>query len=421
MSAQKSAGIYLETDAGKNKNITVVLADGVGAEQRFENTTAARELLAAMELDYTDYRKEIMRLREEHPLFEERIEIPVADLEDFAAQACLLSAMLKEINPAAFLTVGANLERAFRMEDDGSAMFLLNAGAQILRVLEEPIWAQIRLRNIFEIAFDDLERGSQLERYERLKEVYPMVTDRFFCARRMETGKKNTPLGSTLEYVVGTLFDLYLLELSLYFQQDKERIARCRYCWNYFIPKTKKETIYCDRLFDGQSCKKRGPNVKRRETADTDAALKTYNDLRNRMFARLERYVQAHENSRDRLIQIDASEYDAWICMAHRARTEYLKGNLSTEEFLHTIDINNELDGFEVTEQQSTPPDMTRWRKLVMGNLNFDPTMRYEDIQTLELSKGTDAKWEIFTAKEQIRRDQEGNESLREKYDKPEN
>ena len=42
-----------------------------------------------------------------------------------------------------------------------------------------------------------------------------------------------------------------MLELALYFQQDNQRIARCDYCWGWFVPKTKKATRYCDRVTDG--------------------------------------------------------------------------------------------------------------------------------------------------------------------------
>ena len=75
-------------------------------------------------------------------------------------------------------------------------------------MLEEPIRTQVCLRNILEMTFDGMER-------------------------------------------------------ALYFQQDKQRIARCDYCWGWFIPKTKKATRYCDRVTDGFLCKQRGARFKR--------------------------------------------------------------------------------------------------------------------------------------------------------------
>ena len=92
-------------------------------------------------------------------------------------------------------------------------MFLLNAAEELLHVLEEPIRTQVCLRNILEMTFDGMER-------------------------------------------------------ALYFQQDKQRIARCDYCWGWFIPKTKKATRYCDRVTDGFPCKQRGARFKRNLVED---------------------------------------------------------------------------------------------------------------------------------------------------------
>ena len=92
-------------------------------------------------------------------------------------------------------------------------MFLLNAAEELLHVLEEPIRTQVCLRNILEMTFDGMER-------------------------------------------------------ALYFQQDKQRIARCDYCWGWFIPKTKKATRYCDRVTDGFLCKQRGARFKRNLVED---------------------------------------------------------------------------------------------------------------------------------------------------------
>ncbi len=52
-----------------------------GTEVRLPAVTRAESLITAVETDYPDYRREVRRLWEEHPLFEERLNIPVADLE----------------------------------------------------------------------------------------------------------------------------------------------------------------------------------------------------------------------------------------------------------------------------------------------------------------------------------------------------
>lgn len=78
--------------------------------------TPAETLIAFSELDYTDYRKAVRWLRNEHPLFEERIDIPVSDLEDFAAEAILLTPDLCEIDPVSGFVVTDILHQTLQAE-----------------------------------------------------------------------------------------------------------------------------------------------------------------------------------------------------------------------------------------------------------------------------------------------------------------
>ncbi len=182
---------------------------------------------------------------------------------------------------------GVLLDQALQREDDGSALFLLDAAQELLHVLEEPIRTQVYLRNILEMTFDGMERASQRERFERLCQIYPDIGKLCDPVNLPETGAEN------LVFAVRSLFGLRLLEQALYFQQDKQHIARCDYCWGWFIPKTKKATRYCDRVTDGFPCKKRGSRYKRNLIEDEDGALKICNQLRDRYEAdRAEQIVQ---------------------------------------------------------------------------------------------------------------------------------
>ena len=123
-------------------------------ETQMPAMTPAEALIAFSELDYTDYRKVVRWLRDEHPLFEERIDIPVSDYEDFVGEAILLTPDLNEIDPVSGFVVTNILHWMLQIEDDGTAMFLLTSGQRILRALEEPLRVQNYLRNIMEITFD---------------------------------------------------------------------------------------------------------------------------------------------------------------------------------------------------------------------------------------------------------------------------
>lgn len=280
---------------------SVVLHYGNGNEERLPAATPAEFLIATAEIDYTDYRREVQRLWDEHPLFEERLDIPVADLEDFVAESLLLPSMLRERGPVSFFLLGELIHQGLQMQDDGSAYFLLKAGHRILRVLQEPFRVQTYLRNVLEMTFDGMEQASQQERFEKLKRIYPDVAQ--ICDPAL---LDNVPEGRRV-FSAHDLFGLYLLELALYFRQDSQRIARCDYCWRYFIPKTKKATRYCDRVTDGQSCKQRGANLARLEVAAQDEALLICKKLRDRMYARLLRWQNAPPSERDRLIPWNTS------------------------------------------------------------------------------------------------------------------
>lgn len=88
MADKKSPGLWIET--GVDGKFCVVMSGAYGPEKHLPLITPAEDLVAAAEMDYTAYRREIQRLYEEHPLFAERLDVPESDLEDLTAEALLL-------------------------------------------------------------------------------------------------------------------------------------------------------------------------------------------------------------------------------------------------------------------------------------------------------------------------------------------
>jgi len=406
--ATVGAGLLLEEEDNGRFSVILHYADGTG--EQLPAVTPAVSLITAVETDYSDYRREVRRLWTEYPLFEERLDIPISDLEDFVAGALLLPSLLHDKDPVGFFVLGEFLHKSLQMEDDGSASFLLKAGQQILRILEEPVRTQTYLRNIFEMTFDGMERASQREQFEKLRSVYLDV------ARLSDPALLDgTPEGGRI-FSIHNLLGLYLLELALYFRQDKQRIARCEYCWGYFIPKTKKVTRYCDRVIDGFPCKQRGSRFQRNEGREKDEALLVCKQLRDRMYARFLRYKDALPKERSRLISMDYEQYNAWSENARLARMEYLDGKLTAEDFLRRIDTTHELIGYGV--DKITFAAEIAWQKRVAHSVGFKRENAYpEEMLLLDLG-APDAKWECLTADDLRRRDQKGHQSLREKYGK---
>jgi len=204
--------------------------------------------------------------------------------------------------------------------------------------------------------------------------------------------------------------------LALYFDQSQQRIARCEYCWGYFIPKTRKATRYCDRIIDGFSRKRIGSRFQRNEGTEKDEALSVCKQLRDRMYTRYVCYRDAALDGRSKLIPMDLKQYDAWSENAWLARMEYLDGKLTAEKFFRRIDTTHELMSYEAGK--ITFVVETAWQKRAAHSVGFDRETAYPEEMLLLDLREPDAKWECLTADDLRRRDQKGHQSLWEKYGK---
>ena len=106
---ERFPGIWVEAEP--NGQITITLVNSDGSTDSLPPITPAENLLAAISIDYTDYRRNIQRLYDEHPLFEPKLDIPVAEFEDLAGEAMLLSSAIEKIDPIGFFDLGFHLTR----------------------------------------------------------------------------------------------------------------------------------------------------------------------------------------------------------------------------------------------------------------------------------------------------------------------
>jgi len=406
-----SRGLYLQTE--DESTVEILMVDIEGRENKTDPVSPSDDRIRVLEYDYSEYRSGIRKLRDEHPLLEESMDVSSLDYEDFLTVAFELPELIKGFDQAGYFVVVSRLASVLRIPDDNSASFLLNNAQRILRALEEPILTQIRLRNIFEIGFADMERATQRERYAAVREAYPQLFQHCFSVRHLPTEEGNMPFGKRKEYAVQSLFELRLLEMDMYFRQPK-RIARCLHCWNYFIPRTNRETCYCDRIFDGRDCKTLGPLAQRRIDQHNDNALAVFEILRHRMASRAERFRDGGEDMTTDFA-IDTIAYGEWSDLARRARMEYLDGKITVEEFIRTIDIYGEFPDF-YSQKNDVPVGENVYKQRVANDIDFDSEQRYFPIQTLILSENLSQnplpEWTITSAAEWQKREQGGSRSL---------
>lgn len=398
-------GLYAEIDG--EDIISVVMADSCSGEQRLAAVSPVDDLIAALDIDYSAYRAEVKQLYD-YPLFAEGPTVSEDALVELVTDALITAELLRELDPIAYFVAVAKLNYSLSRTDDGTASFWLYAGQELVQILEEPIHIQVRLRNIFEMTFDGMERATQEARYEKLNGVYPGLLEHNFIFRPL-------PLSRSYECVLSSVSELRLLELLLYFRQDKRRIARCKYCGGFFVPASGHRMSYCDRAQVGGTCGQLGPNQQRRRTRETDAVKQKYDALRKRLWARMNRYESAIPEERDGLAKMTALMYSEWSDMAAEAYTRCRRGELSAEEFFREIDTFGILDSYEAGPARNS--EETVWQKRLKANMDFDPSKFYENTMFLDLSK-QDPQWETISAEQQRLHDQDGGDTLKERYGK---
>ena len=128
------------------------------------------------------------------------------------------------------------------------------------------------------------------------------------------------------------------------------------------------------------------------------------------------RYENTIPEYRAHLAAFTEMDYVAWSANAARLRREYLDGKHTAEEFLRRIDTAHVLDSYEVEQPKRTTGESI-WQRRVRADLNFDPVTHYTGMMFLDLG-ADDPRWELRTVEDQIREDQKGHQSLREKYRK---
>jgi hypothetical protein len=402
-----SRGLYVQTE--NESTIDILMVTPEGKEMWISNIDPINDLIATIEIDYSEYRRRIFQLHD-LPLFQEKLDIAVSEYEELVNCARKISNLLERIDPVGAFVVRRRIEMILQYPDDGSALYLLESGQRMIDALMEPVLTQLRLRNIFEVTFANTERKTQAERYNILRKTYPQLFRHYFKVKRFPAEDGDMPFGKKVEYSINTLLELRMLELEMYFRQPK-RIARCAHCWDYFVPKTKKETLYCDREWGGEkTCKQLGPNAQRRIDQHHDSALAIFEVLRKRMGARYERFMLSNQKTNTEFV-LDIDGYFDWSEMAKQARLDYIDGKISAEEFIRRIDKYGELKDFTAQKTEQTGESVLE--RLVKQDLNFDPARRYFDIQTLDLGE-SNPQWKVVTAEERMKRDQGSHRPLAE-------
>ena len=314
-------GVYVELlQDGKIKRDLA----GIPGEVPLAETKISDEILLFSELIFEPYAAVVDQIRSQARailMYDEHGGLANMTMFQFMLDTVEdLVSTLEQENPLQGTLLRAQLEDAVP-PDDGTAMYPFRAGKKILTILIEVMQFQFVVNEVLH----DMQAGEPLisDKYDMLWEV-PMRSILRWNGDRLTT-----------QYHVRSAVDYYHF-LLLQFVSSYPAVAWCHCCGRYFIPKTKKKTLYCDRILkDGKTCKEWGPVLKHRQKAAQVSVVEEFDRAKRRMYKRYERaeFFNKEPSEKD----LSYEEYYQWLDRAARARDDYLAGKLPAEEALSII------------------------------------------------------------------------------------
>ena len=156
-----------------------------------------------------------------------------------------------------------------------------------------------------------------------------------FCEVNQSFYRTNN--GTQIGYRVQTIMEYYVLLIHKFIELNPI-VSKCEACNRFFIPKTKKKTLYCDRVLNtGKTCKEVAPAIKHKLEAMKDEVISTFDKEKNKMYKRLERTNDFNSNIEKPL---SYSDYYSWLDKATEARNKYLQGDITMEQAIRIIKVD---------------------------------------------------------------------------------
>ena len=323
---QRAPGLYVTLQDGGIIKRTLVTNKG---ETELDETTIGAELIWFAELDFNTYLDALIKIE----ALAEKTEDDGDSKNYGTVYLGIFDELLTEANELvydiedAYPALGSLLRFDLldhTPKDDGTAMYVYNAKYAICEHIAEPVTFYIQLREVLE----DLSFDIPLD----FEDKYANLAQGIFTQCYTFTGTLET------EYCFRAIKSYYQFLLLNYLNVNPN-VSRCFCCGQYFIPKTRKTTLYCDRVIsNGKTCKEIAPVIKHKISVNTDPVLKAFERTKQKMY---KRYERATDSLKKLSKGISIEEYWDWNETASSARDKYLKGELTAEEALKIIEVND--------------------------------------------------------------------------------
>ena len=323
-------GLYL-VPAGKLK-FGLLYCGGEKFKKLYSNSYA-NELISLISTD-SDAMQIALSYVNREPLFEKRYSHIRA--ERIFTQNRQVATIVRSINSILGLLLDAELSKIVKPSPDDR------------RGYEEAIALQRKIYHDFGIAFQNAKVLTNIyaelpctleERPKRILEIDKQLLDHSYSKTYYINKKKQTEdnLSLTKCYVFDSAAN-YLNFLLLNLIQLNPNICLCQNCGELFVAKTKKKTLYCDRIQpdSNKKCSEIGPK-NRVELQSTLFGFEDYDKAVERNYQRAKRTAEHYVKD----IRLKWDDYFSWLERAQLAKKQWLNEEISDDDFL---DIVRELD-----------------------------------------------------------------------------
>lgn len=326
----KKKGLYL-VPAGKQK-FGLLYCDGEKFKKLYSNSYA-NELISLIGTD-SDAMQIALSYVNQEPLVE--AQYSPTRVEQIFSQNIDVAAIVKSINTFLGLLVEFELSKTEKPSPDDR------------RGYEEAIALQRKIYHNFGVAFQNAKVLTNIyaelpcpleEKPKRILDIDEQLLDHSYSETYYINKKKHTEdnLGLTKCYVFDSAAN-YLNFLLLNLIQLNPNICLCQNCGELFVAKTKKKTLYCDRvqLDSNKKCSEIGPK-NRAELQSTLFGFEDYDMAVERNYQRAKRTEEEYVKD----IQLRWDDYYTWLEKAQQAKKQWMNEEITDDEFLNVV---HELD-----------------------------------------------------------------------------
>ena len=321
-------GLYLVP--GKKQKFGLIYCDGENFKKLYKSSFA-KELISLISTD-SDAMQVALSYVNQEPVIEKRYSPTRA--ERIYTQNVNVATVVKSINTFLGLLLEIELSKIEKPSPDDRKGY------------EKAIDLQRKILHDFDAAFQNAKVITNIyselpypleEKPKRILEIDKQILDHTFQETYYINRKKQTELGLTKCYFFDSAAN-YLNFLLLNLIQLNPNICLCQNCGELFVAKTKKKTLYCDRVQSESQkrCGEIGPK-NRAELQSTLFGFEDYDKAVERNYQRAKRTAEHYVKD----IRLKWDDYFSWLERAQQAKQQWLNEEISDDDFLKIV---NELD-----------------------------------------------------------------------------